>query len=162
MDALSSPPRNLQSLVLVGKLERVPQWFSSLQNLTFLYLHWSRLEEDVLPQIAALPNLVRLSLNNAYSGKQMGIHTGFPKLTSLTIRNFPELNEIIIRKSVMPKVQSLYIADCMELETVPKGIEYLKNLQELILESVSMQLKNRIKGGVDFAKVQHIPKIYMK
>ena len=162
MDALSSPPCNLQSLVLVGKLERVPQWFSSLQNLTFLYLHWSRLEEDVLPQIAALPNLVRLSLNNAYSGKQMGIHTGFPKLTSLTIRNFPELNEIIIRKSVMPKVQSLYIADCMELETVPKGIEYLKNLQELILESVSMQLKNRIKGGVDFAKVQHIPKIYMK
>ncbi|XP_075648640.1 disease resistance protein RPM1-like [Castanea sativa] len=165
MDALSSPPRNLQSLVLVGKLENVPQWFSSLEKLTFLYLHWSRLEEDVLSQIAALPNLVRLSLNNAYSGNQMVFHTGFPKLTSLTIRNFPELNEIIIRESVMPKVQSLYIADCMELETVPKGIEYLENLQELILESVSMQLKNRInlgEGSVDFAKVQHIPKIYMR
>ncbi|XP_030943719.1 disease resistance protein RPM1-like [Quercus lobata] len=166
MDALSSPPRNLLSLVLVGKLEKVPQWFSSLQNLTFLYLHWSRLKEDVLPQIAALPNLVRLSINNAYSGKQMVFHTGFPKLTSLTIRNFPELNEIIIRReSVMPKVQSLYIAYCMELETVPKGIEYLKNLQELILESVSMQLKNCIylgEGSVDFAKVQHIPKIHVK
>ena len=65
----------------------------------------------------------------------------------------------------MPKVQSLYIADCMELETVPKGIEYLKNLQKLILESVSMELKNRInlgEGSVDFAKVQHIPKIYMR
>ncbi|KAM3729374.1 hypothetical protein ACB098_12G006500 [Castanea mollissima] len=156
MDALSSPPRNLQSLVLVGKLENVPQWFSSLEKLTFLYLHWSRLEEDVLSQIAALPNLVRLSLNNAYSGNQMVFHTGFPKLTSLTIRNFPELNEIIIRECVMPKVQSLYIADCMELETVPKGIEYLENLQELILESVSMQLKNRInlgEGSGDFAKV---------
>ena len=165
MDALSSPPRNLQSLVLVGKLEKVPQWFSSLQNLTFLYLHWSRLEEDVLPQIAALPNLVRLSLNNAYSGKQMVFDIGFPKLTSLTIRNFPELNEIIISKSVMPKVQSLYIADCMELETVPTGIEYLENLQELILESVSMQIKNRInlgEGSVEFAKVLHIPKIYMR
>ena len=165
MDALSSPPRNLLSLVLVGKLEKVPQWFSSLQNLTFLYLHWSRLKEDVLPQIAALPNLIRLSINNAYSGKQMVFHTGFPKLTSLTIRNFPELNEIIIRESVMPKVQSLYIADCMELDTVPKGIEYLENLQELILESVSMQLKNRInlgEGSVDFAKVQHIPKIYVR
>ncbi|KAM3681563.1 hypothetical protein ACJW31_12G006200 [Castanea mollissima] len=165
MDALSSPPRNLQSLVLVGKLENVPQWFSSLEKLTFLYLHWSRLEEDVLSQIAALPNLVRLSLNNAYSGNQMVFHTGFPKLTSLTIRNFPELNEIIIREKVMPKVQSLYIADCMELETVPKGIEYLENLQELILESVSMQLKNRInlgEGSGDFAKVQHIPKIYMR
>ncbi|KAM4068373.1 hypothetical protein ACB094_12G006000 [Castanea mollissima] len=165
MDALSSPPRNLQSLVLVGKLENAPQWFSSLEKLTFLYLHWSRLEEDVLSQIAALPNLVRLSLNNAYSGNQMVFHTGFPKLTSLTIRNFPELNEIIIREKVMPKVQSLYIAHCMELETVPKGIEYLKNLQELILESVSMQLINRInlgEGSGDFAKVQHIPKIYMR
>jgi disease resistance protein RPM1 len=27
MDALSSPPPNLQKLVLVGKLEKVPQWF---------------------------------------------------------------------------------------------------------------------------------------
>ncbi|KAK7858569.1 hypothetical protein CFP56_011484 [Quercus suber] len=36
----------------------------------------------------------------------MVCHTGFPKLTSLTIRNLPELNEIIIRegdaKSAIP------------------------------------------------------------
>ncbi len=33
MDALLSPP-NLQKLVLVGKLEKVPHWFRSLQSLT--------------------------------------------------------------------------------------------------------------------------------
>ncbi|KAL0004114.1 hypothetical protein SO802_011675 [Lithocarpus litseifolius] len=71
MDALSSPPPNIQKLSLTGKLEKVPQWFCSLQRLTFLYLHWSRLDEDLLPQIAALPNLRRLKLINGYVGKRL-------------------------------------------------------------------------------------------
>ncbi|KAM4075711.1 hypothetical protein ACJW30_12G008200 [Castanea mollissima] len=163
MDALSSPPTNLQKLVLVGKLEKVPQWFHSLQSLTLLYLHWSRLEEDLLPQIAALPHLRRLDLTNAYVGKQLCFSTGFLQLTSLRIRNFPQLNVIIIEKGVMPNLKSLDIISCMQLNTVPKGIEYLQNLQELLLESVSMELENRIEGegSVDFPKVQHIPNIYI-
>ncbi|KAK7836386.1 disease resistance protein rpm1 [Quercus suber] len=56
MEALSSPPANLQKLYFTRKLEKVPQWFRSLQSLTYLQLHWSRLEEDLLPHIAALPN----------------------------------------------------------------------------------------------------------
>ncbi|KAM4075701.1 hypothetical protein ACJW30_12G007200 [Castanea mollissima] len=164
MDALLSPPTNLQKLVLVGKLEKVPLWFHSLQSLTYLYLHWSRLEEDLLPQIAALPHLRRLALTNAYVGKQLCFSTGFLKLTSLGIRNFPQLNEIIIEKGVMPNLKSLEILSCMQLNTVPKGIEYLQNLQQLLLESVSMELQNRIEGegSVDFPKVQHIPNIYIR
>ena len=55
----------------------------------------------------------------------------------------------------MPNMKSLYINSCMELKTVPKGIEYLKNLQQLYLESVSMELQNSIEGegSVDFPKV---------
>ena len=162
MDALSSPPPNLEKLALVGKLEKVPQWFRSLQNLTFLFLHWSRLNEDLLPHIAALPHLRRLSLNNAYVGKQLCFNTGFPKLKRITIRNFPQLDEIIIEQGMMPNMKSLSIVSCMELKTVPKGIEYL-NLQELILRSPSLELKNRIEGkdSVDFPKVQHIPMMYL-
>ena len=161
MDALSTPPPNLQTLSLVGKLEKVPQWVSSLQSLTNLHLHWSRLEEDPLPHIAAFPHLGRLVLINAYVGKQLCFNIGFPKLTKLTIRNSPQLNEITIEKGVMPNLKTLWIEKCMELKTVPNGIEHL-NLQELIVRSVSMELNNRIKeeGGVDFPKVQHIPKIY--
>ena len=48
----------------------------------------------------------------------------------------------------------------MELKTVPKGIEYLQNLQQLDLESVLMELENHILNE-DFPKVQHIPKIYI-
>ncbi|KAM4075712.1 hypothetical protein ACJW30_12G008300 [Castanea mollissima] len=163
MDALSSPPANLQKLVFVGRLEKVPLWFHSLQSLTTLFLHWSRLEEDLLPQIAALPHLRRLDLTNAYVGKQLCFSIGFLKLTSLRIRNFPQLNEIIIEKGVMPNLKSLYIISCMQLNTVPKGIEYLQNLQELVLEFVLMELQNRIEGegSMDFPKVQHIPNIYI-
>ncbi|XP_050254164.1 disease resistance protein RPM1-like [Quercus robur] len=163
MDALPSPPPNLQNLSLTGKLEKVPQWFRSLQNLKYLGLQWSRLEEDLLPHIAALPHLRRLSLTNAYVGKQLCFNTGFPELTDLEICNFPQLNEIIIEKGVMPNLKCLCIFSCMELNTVPKGIEYLQNLQELYLKSISMELENRIKGegSVDLPKVQHIPKIYI-
>ncbi|KAK4590529.1 hypothetical protein RGQ29_020900 [Quercus rubra] len=160
MDALSSPPPNLQWLFLIGKLETVPQWFRSLQSLTHLWLHWSRLSEDLLPHIADLPHLEHLTLSNAYVGKQICFSTGFPKLTKLEIRNSPQLNEIIIEKGVMPNLKSLGIDSCIELKTVPKGIEYLKNLQELVLASVSMELQHRIEGegSVDFPKVRHIPK----
>ena len=89
MDAFSSPSPNLQKFALTRKLEKVPQWFHSLQSLTFLLLHWSRLEEDLLPHIVALPHLGRLILTNAYVGKQLCFSTGFLKLTSLRIRNFP-------------------------------------------------------------------------
>ncbi|KAL0012936.1 hypothetical protein SO802_000005 [Lithocarpus litseifolius] len=159
MDALSSPPPHLQKLLLTGKLEKVPQWFCLLQSLTDLRLHWSRLEEDVLPHIAALPHLGRLSLNNAYVRNQLCFNTSFLKLTQLVICNLPQLNEIIIKKGVMPNLKILLISSCMELKIVPMGIEYLQNIQELYLKSVSMELKNRI-GNVDFPKVQHIPKIY--
>ena len=160
MDALSSPPPNLQKLLLTGKLEKVPQWFRSLQSLTYLLLHWSRLEEDLLPHIAALPHLGRLTLSNAYVGKQLCFSTGFLKLTRLVICNFPQLNEIIIEKGLMPNLRNLVIDSHMELKTVPKGIEYLQNLQELYLKSISMELENRIHNE-DFPKVQHIPKMYV-
>ncbi|KAM4075707.1 hypothetical protein ACJW30_12G007800 [Castanea mollissima] len=160
MDSLSTPPPKLRFLMLARKLEKVPRWFLSLQSVTSLSLHWSRLEEDLLPHIAALPNLGRLALTNAYVGRQLCFNTGFLKLTILNICDFPQLNEIIIEKGVMPNLKSLYIVSCMELKTVPVGIEYLQNLQLLELESVPMELENRI-DKEDFPKVQHIPELYI-
>ncbi|KAM3705267.1 hypothetical protein ACJW30_03G070300 [Castanea mollissima] len=160
MGALSSPPPNLQKLFLTGKLKKVPQWFCSLQSLTYLLLRWSRLEEDVLPHIATLPHLGGLILTNAYVGKQLCFSTGFLKLTQLWIRNFPYLNDIIIEKGMMPNLKNLVIDSCMELKTMPNGIEYLKNRRELFLTSVSMELEIRI-GNMDIPKL-HIPKRFKK
>ena len=65
------------------------------------------------------------------------------------------MNDIIIDKGAMPNMKSVYIDSCMELMTVPKGIEYL---QQLDLESVSIELQNRIEGegSLDSPKLHYI------
>ncbi|KAL7235085.1 hypothetical protein ACSBR1_018549 [Camellia fascicularis] len=148
MDALSStPPLYLKVLVLAGKLEKVPCWFHSLQNLTFLSLRWSRLTEDPIPYIQALPNLGWLELCNAYEGGgQLSFSEGFHKLRKLSLWNFPQLNEIIIERGVMPGLQAFYIRKCMQLKILPHGIEYLEDLQELDLMLVTNELIECIRG----------------
>ncbi|XP_028122291.1 disease resistance protein RPM1-like [Camellia sinensis] len=164
MDALSStPPRHLKVLILAGKLEKVPCWFHSLQNLTFLSLRWSRLTEDPIPYIQALPNLGRLHLFNAYEGGgQLCFSEGFHKLRKLELCNFPQLNEIVIERGVMPGLQEFSIRKCMQLKILPHGIEYLEDLQGLFLTFVTNELIECIRGegSKDHQKVRHIPSIH--
>ncbi|XP_015888528.3 disease resistance protein RPM1 [Ziziphus jujuba] len=160
LDAISSPPPLLQVLILTGKLEKVPRWISSLHNLVSLFLHWSRLVEDLLPHIARLPTLGDLCLINAYVRETMYFHEGFLKLTRLTLVNLPQLHFISIGRGVMPALQVLFLAECSKLKTLPMGIEDLSNLQELKLGSMPMELIESIRvGGVDRSKVQRIPNI---
>ncbi|GMP40394.1 hypothetical protein CsSME_00010858 [Camellia sinensis var. sinensis] len=163
MDALSSTPRYLKKLALVGKLEKVPCWFHSLQNLTCLSLACSRLTEDPIPYIQALPNLGRLLLENAYEGGgQLCFSAGFHKLRTLELWNFTQLNEIIIERGVMPGLQEFSISYCMQLKILPHGIEYLEDLQELRLRHVTNELIECIRGegSKDHQKVRHIPRIH--
>ncbi|XP_062012479.1 disease resistance protein RPM1-like [Rosa rugosa] len=154
------PLPHLRKLVLVGRLQNVIPWFSSLHSLTALILHWSRLEEDLLPQIEALPNLTRIQLCSTYVGEELCFRRGFVKLEVLELLNFDPVKVITIEKGVMPNLRDLTVARCMELKTVPLGLEYLSNLQTLDLKDVPMKVIQPIrKGGADRFKVQHIPKI---
>ncbi|XP_062012470.1 disease resistance protein RPM1-like [Rosa rugosa] len=151
---------HLKRLHLCGRLQNVIPWFSSLHSLTILYLHWSRLEDDVLPQIEALPNLTMLHLCNSYVGEELRFRRGFVKLERLYLWNFASVKKITIEKGVMPNLQFLSVKRCMELKTMPLGLEYLSNLQTLRLDDVPMEVIKPIrKGGADRSKVQHIPKI---
>ncbi|KAM2271566.1 hypothetical protein COP1_038874 [Malus domestica] len=161
VNALRSPPLDLQNILLAGKLERLPLWLGSLNNLTRMYLRWSRLEEDVLPHIQALPNLETLGLFNAYVGKKLCFSRGFIKLKDLVLSSFPVLNSIAIEKGAMPNLQLLSIAYCLELKALPQGIEFLANVERLTLSSVPMQLIESVRGGMDHPKVQHIPEIHL-
>ena len=162
IDALLSPP-NLQKLVLVGKLEKVPHWFHSLQSLTKSHVcncigpDWKKIQSLTL---LLCPIWDVFTLLIPMLEKKLDFNIGFPELTGFIICNFFRLNEIVIKKGVMLNMKYLQIRICMELKIVPKGIEYLK-LQQLILRSALMELKNRIReeSGMD-PKVQHIPKIY--
>ncbi|XP_004289882.1 PREDICTED: disease resistance protein RPM1-like [Fragaria vesca subsp. vesca] len=152
IDTLSSPPPHLRHISLAGKLEKVPVWFYSLHNLTSLHLHWSRLEEDLLPHIEGLPCLESVTLINAYVGKELSFTRGFLKLTRLSLRNFPSLENITIEKGVMPNLQFLELQGCMGLTTLPQGFEYLTKLEGYLFDTVPEQLKESIQGAMDYSQ----------
>ncbi|KAK8564496.1 hypothetical protein V6N12_036619 [Hibiscus sabdariffa] len=161
MDALESAPPGLERLILAGKLEKVPHWFNSLDSLTRMGLHWSRLRDDFLPHIQALPNLGELGLVNAYEGEQLDFLEGFQKLKVLVIRGFPRLKEIVINKGAMPGLQYLFLGECEELTTLPHGWESLPDLNLIRLADVSPGLIQEIckicrSRGTDRQTVSHI------
>ncbi|KAJ4973988.1 hypothetical protein NE237_007162 [Protea cynaroides] len=134
MDAIHAPPPLLQQLTLVGKLNSV--WFDSLNNLTFLFLKFSKLGEDPLSRIHDLPNLRCLTLSNAYEGKLLHFHFGcLPMLKMLRLWNLSQLNA--------------------KLLMLPQGIKYLLKLKELILEDMPEQFVNplRAKGSIDGQRI---------
>ncbi|KAK8516698.1 hypothetical protein V6N11_007462 [Hibiscus sabdariffa] len=144
MDALESAPLDLQKLLLAGKLEKVPHWFNSLNNLTSLYLHWCGLRDDFLPHIQALANLGEIILVNAYEGERLDFREGFRKLKYLKIRRCPRLKEIVIDKGVMPALQELTITDCQQVMALPHGWESLTDLNQVVLLDVSPVLLEKI------------------
>ncbi|ONI02466.1 hypothetical protein PRUPE_6G200100 [Prunus persica] len=154
VDALSSPSPYLDRLELVGKLEKVPHWFCSLHSLTYMNLQGSRLEEDLLPHIEALPSLLSLSLNNASVRKELCFNRGFVKLRHLWLWNLALLNKITIEKGAMPNLEFLSIRRCLTLETLPQGIEHLTKLQRFRFYIVSEKFRESIKeGGVDHPRM---------
>ncbi|PON76288.1 NB-ARC domain, LRR domain containing protein [Parasponia andersonii] len=136
IDQVSLASPSLNKLYLIGKLEKTPRWFVSLQGLKILYLWWSKLSDDFLPHMSELPNLTILNLNNTYEGKQLWFRRGFGKLTSLFVCNFIQLSEIIIERGVMPGLEELHIHRCVELREMPRGLEHLTCLQEMYFRNV--------------------------
>ncbi|CAL8164222.1 unnamed protein product [Prunus armeniaca] len=154
VDALSSPPPYLDRLDLIGKLEKVPHWFCSLHSLAYLNLRRSRLEEDLLRHIEALPSLRFLFLEDASVRKELCFSRGFVKLGYLRLQNLALLNKITIEKGAMPNLEFLSIHSCLTLETLPQGIEHLTKLQRYRFDNVSEQFMESIEeGGVDHARM---------
>ncbi|KAJ4837100.1 hypothetical protein Tsubulata_027281 [Turnera subulata] len=159
MDALKSPPPFLEELVLIGKLGNIPQWFQALQNLRRLTLLGSRLTDDPLSHLEALPNLRRLDLAKVYEEQNLEFENGFSNLENLGIYNCSNLQRITIAMGVMPGVRQLGIGSCGMLTEVPSGIKHLTKLEKLLLVNVGEDLVKRIEepSGVDRPNVQHIP-----
>ncbi|RWR87898.1 disease resistance protein RPM1-like protein [Cinnamomum micranthum f. kanehirae] len=158
IEALSSPPTHLETLILHGRLERLPLWIVSLQNLTSVALHWSQLNEDPLSSLQALPNLMILYLTEAYVGKELCFRCRhFLQLKELCIAQLAQLNKIKFEEESMSCIHLLFLFDCPNLKNV-EGTQYLTSLQLLFLKEVSGELLGKIRGDewVDF---QHIPQL---
>ncbi|KAK9928145.1 hypothetical protein M0R45_025292 [Rubus argutus] len=160
---ISCPPPFLQRLYLAGRLENLPHWISSLQNLVRLFLKWSRLKEDPLVHLQGLPNLVHLELLQVYDGESLHFEAGgFPSLKLLGIDKLDELQSVTIDKGAMPCLEKLIIQRCKLLKKVPSGIEYLTNLKLLEFFDMPDELIMPLQpdGGEDHWKVAHVPAVY--
>ncbi|KAK1274206.1 Disease resistance protein RPM1 [Acorus gramineus] len=161
LETLDPPPPLLQTLSLGGRLQgTLPRWFKSLTNLKILYLKSSGLKEDPLLSLKSLPNLVVITLENAYDGEKLCFQAdGFPSLKVLWFIELSHLNQITIEEGAMQSLKEFNLIMCKELKTVPQGIERLTTLQELYLQEMAEELLERMRGeqAVDRQKISHIP-----
>uniref|UniRef100_A0A6N2KW88 Rx N-terminal domain-containing protein n=1 Tax=Salix viminalis TaxID=40686 RepID=A0A6N2KW88_SALVM len=162
LDSISSPPKYLQRLYLKCSLSALPGWIASLQYISKLVLQYSNLKSDPLKALQKLPSLVVLELRQAYAGEELCCDPGgFSKLKRLGLNELERLQRIRIAKGSMPGLERLDITACTVLETVPDGIENLKNIEDLVLwEMPSTFIKTvERRRGEDFWRVQHITTI---
>jgi disease resistance protein RPM1 len=165
LESISSPPPFLKHIYLRGRLKKLPNWIPELQNLVTLVLFFSSLEEYPLPCVQALPNLITLSLNNAYDGEQLHFETGsFRKLKKLALREMEKLKMVKIERGSLPSLEQLEIGPCPQMKEVPFGIQHLESLK--IIDFYEMQrefvLRMQPDGGEDYCKVKKVTTIHLK
>lgn len=129
----SPPSPSLQRLYLEGRLDKLPQWISSLPNLAKVQLSWSKLQDDLLESLYPLPNLIELQLYQAYDGQALLFRAGgFPRLRKLLLYSLAELRSVAAERSSLPCLEVVQVVDCRLLERkVPVGFEDLRNLKSV-------------------------------
>ena len=158
LQSMSSLP-GLQELQLKGQLAKLPEWIPKLRSIVRISLTFSRLKDDPLNVLKALPNLMRLWLYEGYRGEQLHIEKGgFHKLKWLGLRNLRELNRLIIDDDALPLLETLQIGTSPQLKEVPLGIHHLKSLKNLDFYEMPSEfvLSLQPDEGHDFWKVKHV------
>ncbi|KAL4618521.1 hypothetical protein ACB092_06G016600 [Castanea dentata] len=162
LQSMPSPPPLLQSLGLHGRLEKWPEWIPKLKSIASISLKRSKLMEDPLKFLQALPNLMSLKLHDGYRGDQLHIEGGgFQKLNYLGLVRLEGLNRLMIDEGALPFLEFLEIGDCPQLKEVPSGIHHLKSLKNLRFREMPIEfvLSLQPDEGPDFGKVKHIPSV---
>nr|ABO15685.1 NBS-NBS-LRR type disease resistance protein [Ipomoea batatas] len=166
LDIQHSPspvPLCLRTLILYGRLERIPQWLSSLVSLTKLELWESCVLEDPLLILQDLPMLAHLTLSEYYEGEGLCFKAGkFPKLKYLDIEKLRPLKWIMVEEGAMPLLEDLCLSGCRLLEQVPFGIQHLSKLNSIKFCNMNNTLMRSLKpNGENYTKISHIPHINM-
>ncbi|KAK6136323.1 hypothetical protein DH2020_029944 [Rehmannia glutinosa] len=100
--------RHLTKLKLQGKMTVLPSASDFPSNISYLTLIDTSLDEDPMPVLEKLPNLMYLKLDQAYTGSEMVISDdGFAKLKVLTLRWLDQLRNIQVGKRCNAGAQSV-------------------------------------------------------
>jgi disease resistance protein RPM1 len=141
-----SLPETLSKIGLTGQLEkkRMPQILCSwlhLNYLTYLWLAFSKLDENSFPNLMVLRNLCSLHLSKAYDGKTLCFSVqSFPTLKELYISGAPQLSQVEIEEGALGSLVKLMFSGCPELKRLPCGIEYITTLDEVYLVHAADEL----------------------
>ena len=162
LQSMSSPPPFLRKLRFSGRQEKLPEWIPKLKSITRLSLIWSRLMDDPLKLLQAMPILVELWLYDGYIGEQLCIESGgFQTLKNLGLRSLRGLNRFMIDEGALPLLEQLDIGPCPQLKEVPSGIHHLKSLKQLRFDEMPTEfvLSLQPDEGPNFGKIKHIPSV---
>ncbi|XP_073361356.1 disease resistance protein Pik-2-like [Aegilops tauschii subsp. strangulata] len=122
------PPKQLESLKLVGPLGKVPDWMHHLQSLSKLNLQDSKLDKAVdIETLGGLPNLAVLRLR--FFAIDID-DLNFLGSSLLELYFVFMLNLLKFEKDAMPKLELLRTDKYLEM----KGLQFLRNLKEIRMD----------------------------
>ncbi|XVE50713.1 hypothetical protein DITRI_Ditri01bG0185400 [Diplodiscus trichospermus] len=149
-------------LSLNMKIGKLPEYHYFSQDISYIYLRRTALEEDPMPTLEKLQYLRILKFGIfAFKGKAMICSAGgFPKLASLSIEYLYNLEEWKVEEGAMLALRSLELINCKKLKQLPDGLKFITTLQELKIEMMPPIFEDKlVEGGEDFYKVQHVPSV---
>ncbi|CAO2207841.1 unnamed protein product [Urochloa humidicola] len=132
---LKSPPLYLQSMHLMGRLKKLPEWISSLSNLGSLSLRETYLKKKMIKDVLGkLPSLVSLKLYRlSYTGSELLFEKGqFLSLKQLVADEIKALDKIIFQQGGAPGLERLSLALGSSKRQI-LGIGNLKQLRKVEL-----------------------------
>ncbi|KAB1216342.1 Disease resistance protein RPM1 [Morella rubra] len=108
LECLSSPPPFIQRLYLSGRLEKLPQWISSLHSLAKLSLKWSQLRDDPLESLQICPisyiwNSCRFMRERHCISR---LNQGFQRLQFLGLDKLDELKMVRVDMGALPSLEN--------------------------------------------------------
>ncbi|KAI3734493.1 hypothetical protein L6452_13963 [Arctium lappa] len=140
---------NLSQLYLLGKLLKPLDWYKIPSGLKVLTLSVSQLEEDPMPTLSKLSDLIILRLlGTSYEGKEMCFPAnGFHALQVLKLWKLEKLEILTVNEGAMQKLHTLEIRCCEKLidKEVPNTLLKIEDLRNLILTNMPTPFVNSMK-----------------
>ncbi|KAL5547846.1 hypothetical protein UlMin_003077 [Ulmus minor] len=145
LEYISSPLRFLRELLVIGRLQNLPDTIPKFRNLRVLYLDSSWLIDDPCKCLKVLPNLEKLGLaHNACVGEELHFENGdFEKLKVLWVNEMDGLKHIEIDEGALPALEMLRLFKCPLLKEIP-SVKHLTKLKHFEIDGRSV-LKSQVK-----------------
>ncbi|GAB4839516.1 hypothetical protein Ancab_029042 [Ancistrocladus abbreviatus] len=136
-------------------------------NLTELFLGGSELTQDPMQVLGNLPNLKRLTLNDAYNGDALSCNEySFPQLIELRLQFLYFVVEWQVETGSLPQLKILTITSCKRMRSLPEGLKHITTIHKLEIVNMPVKFSRRVLpkpdeglGGEDYEITQHIPEV---